>query len=145
MSAWSRREFLKGSALAAASVVIAPRMVFGASGKASTRDVLIVVFQRGGMDSLNVVVPYADNDYYRLRPTIGIARPGSSATAVLPLDNFFGLNPKMAPCSATTGSRSRAASAVLSLPSRWGKLLLSARFVVWGRAKQKPRRCRSFS
>lgn len=93
-----RREFLKGSALAAAAVGLAPRLVFGATGKASTtRDVLIVVFQRGGMDSLNVVVPYGDSDYYRLRPTIGIARPGSGDGAVLPLDNFFGFNPKMAP------------------------------------------------
>jgi uncharacterized protein (DUF1501 family) len=92
----TRREFLQSSALVAAATGLAPRLVFGASNKvASNRDVLVVIFQRGGMDSLNVVVPYADNDYYRLRPTIAVPRPGTGTTAALPLDNFFGLNPMM--------------------------------------------------
>ena len=92
----TRREFLQTSAIAAAATGLAPRLVFGANPKAaSNRDVLVVIFQRGGMDSLNVVVPYGDNDYYRLRPTIAVPRPGTGDTAALPLDNFFGLNPKM--------------------------------------------------
>jgi uncharacterized protein (DUF1501 family) len=70
--------------------------VFGANKASANRDVLVVIFQRGGMDSLNVVVPYGDSDYYRLRPTIGIPRPGAGGSAALPLDNFFGLNPGMA-------------------------------------------------
>src|SRR5438128_5005768 len=92
----TRRDFLKTSSVLAAAAVASPRLVFGANKSASTRDTLIVIFQRAGMDSLNVVVPYADSDYYRLRPSIGIPRPATGDTAALPLDNFFGLNPKFA-------------------------------------------------
>ncbi len=62
---------------------------------------LVVVFLRGGADGLNVVVPYADEDYYRFRPSLGIARPGDRRVGVgqpaLDLDGFFGLNPALAP------------------------------------------------
>lgn len=92
---FSRRDFLKTSA-AALAVMGMPRLVFGAN-KAGNRDVLVVIFQRGGMDGLNAVVPYADADYYRLRPTLGLPRPGQGSTAVLDLDGFFGLHPAMAP------------------------------------------------
>ncbi len=55
---------------------------------------LVVIFQRGGCDGLNVMVPYAENEYYNLRPTIAIAPPGSNGGA-LDLDGFFGLHPAM--------------------------------------------------
>ena len=29
---------------------------------------MVVLFQRGAMDGLNVVVPFAEPNYYRLRP-----------------------------------------------------------------------------
>ena len=35
---------------------------------------LVLVELKGGNDGLNTVVPYADGEYYALRPTIGIAR-----------------------------------------------------------------------
>jgi uncharacterized protein (DUF1501 family) len=54
------------------------------------------VFLRGGMDGLNIVVPYADTDYRRLRPNIGIAAPGATNGAIA-VDNFFGINPALAP------------------------------------------------
>ncbi len=56
---------------------------------------LVVIFQRGGCDGLNTVVPYAEDDYYRLRPDIAIAPPGSGAGRALNLDGFFGLHPAM--------------------------------------------------
>jgi uncharacterized protein (DUF1501 family) len=58
---------------------------------------LIAIFQRGAVDGLSVIVPYGENDYYRARPTIAIARPKSSEAGALDLDGFFGFNPRLAP------------------------------------------------
>ena len=51
---------------------------------------LVVIFQRGAADGLNIVVPHAENSYYSMRPTINIPRK-----EVLDLDGFFGLHPSM--------------------------------------------------
>jgi uncharacterized protein (DUF1501 family) len=55
---------------------------------------LVVLFQRGAADGLNIVVPFAEPNYYRMRPTIAIPEPkrGGEGT-VLDLDGFFGLHP----------------------------------------------------
>jgi uncharacterized protein (DUF1501 family) len=90
-----RRDFLKVSA-AATLPFAAPRLVF-ANGPSANSDILVVVFQRGGLDGLQAVVPHGDADYYRLRPTIGIPRPGTGANAAIDLDGFFGLHPSAAP------------------------------------------------
>src|SRR6516162_5762818 len=90
-----RRHFLK--ALTVSSLYcLAPCLkgwtystVRGASDKK-----LIVIFLRGGMDGLNVVVPYGDPNYYALRPTIAIPKPGNEL-GVLDLDGYFGLNPAL--------------------------------------------------
>jgi uncharacterized protein (DUF1501 family) len=42
----------------------------------------------GGNDGLNTVVPHADDNYYRLRPTLGIRQ-----SSLLALDDQFGFNP----------------------------------------------------
>lgn len=70
-----------------------------AAGPARKRRVLVTVFQRGAVDGLNMVVPHAEPLYYRLRPTIAIARPGA-ADAAIDLDGFFGLHPAMRPLEA---------------------------------------------
>ena len=58
---------------------------------------VVVIFQRGGCDGLNTVIPYGDDNYYNLRPTIGIPAPGGDAAfPALDLDGFFGLHPSMA-------------------------------------------------
>ena len=90
-----RRTFLKTGAAVGLAGTIAPRYVFGAN-RGAPADVAVVIFLRGGMDPLQTVTPYADLDYRRLRPTIGIPAPGLSG-GCLPLDNFFGLNPALAP------------------------------------------------
>lgn len=59
---------------------------------------LVVLFQRGAADGLNIVVPFAEPNYYRLRPTIAIAPPKRGGSdSVLDLDGFFGLHPSLAP------------------------------------------------
>ncbi len=91
----TRRHFLHASAVCAGTAVLAPRFVFSSSTTAPN-DVLVVIFQRGAMDCLQAVVPYADSNYLKQRPNIGIPAPGA-ANGALPLDNFFGLHPSLAP------------------------------------------------
>ncbi len=75
-----------------------PRLAFAPPHQAARGDVLVCVFQRGGMDGLNALVPMGDSDYYRLRPTIAIGAPkaGDDKSAI-DLDGFFGLHPALAP------------------------------------------------
>ena len=58
---------------------------------------LVVMFLRGAYDGLSVFVPYADADYYTLRPNIAIAAPDGSAQTAIQLDNTFALHPALAP------------------------------------------------
>ena len=44
-----------------------------------------------------MVVPFGEGDYYKARPSIAIARPGSGDGAALDLDGFFGFNPRLQP------------------------------------------------
>lgn len=63
---------------------------------AATGRTLVVVFLRGGCDGLNMLVPYGEDAYYKLRPTLGIARPSvSDPLSALDLDGFFGFHPSM--------------------------------------------------
>ena len=59
---------------------------------------MVVLFQRGAMDGLNVVVPFGERNYYNLRPTIAIPEPRrGNGDAAIDLDGFFGLHPSLAP------------------------------------------------
>lgn len=66
--------------------VMAEMTTAGRNGKR-----LVVLFQRGAADGLNIVVPYREKNYYAMRPTIAIKQ-----NEVLDLDGFFGLHPAMA-------------------------------------------------
>jgi uncharacterized protein (DUF1501 family) len=62
---------------------------------------MVVLFQRGAMDGLNVVVPFAEPNYYQIRPTIAIPQPQrGGAEAAIDLDGFFGLHPSLQPLQA---------------------------------------------
>jgi len=90
----NRRFFLRNGALAIAGTATIPsflvRSVMAESAINPGRR-LVVIFQRGAADGLNVVVPYREPNYYAMRP--GIAIP---ADKVLDLDGFFGLHPSLA-------------------------------------------------
>lgn len=58
---------------------------------------LVVVFLRGAYDGLSAFVPYADKDYYALRPNIAIAAPDGTAQTAIKLDTTFALHPALAP------------------------------------------------
>jgi uncharacterized protein (DUF1501 family) len=81
--------------MALLSLGFAPHFVSTLAAEAAERrKLLIVVFQRGAVDGLNMVVPYGDGEYYRARRSIAIAKPGSPDGAIN-LDGFFGLHPRM--------------------------------------------------
>lgn len=62
-----------------------------AAAAAEANDRILVIFElSGGNDGLNTVVPYTDDAYYRLRPTIGIR-----SAKLRKIDERFGLNPGM--------------------------------------------------
>jgi uncharacterized protein (DUF1501 family) len=96
---FSRRYFLKqgGIALVGLSTMPAFLQRAVASTTGTGKKQLVVLFQRGAADGLNVVVPFAEPNYYRMRPTIAIPAPRRGDTnAVLDLDGFFGLHPGLA-------------------------------------------------
>ncbi len=58
------------------------------------KKVLVTIFQRGAVDGLNMLVPHGESEYYNLRPTIAVAKPGKTDGAIK-LDDTFGLHPSM--------------------------------------------------
>ncbi|MEM7309214.1 MAG: DUF1501 domain-containing protein [Planctomycetota bacterium] len=89
-----RRDFLLGSGALAACAGATPLAARGASPPRTKTFVLL--FLRGGMDGLSLIVPHGDARYYDLRGWIAIPRPGAPGGAV-ELDGFFGLHPAAAP------------------------------------------------
>jgi len=92
----TRRTFLKGGAMAVVGTAAIPsfltRAAWGAALTGSGNKRLVVIFQRGAADGLNIVVPHAESSYYAMRPTINIPRQ-----QVVDLNGFFGLHPSLAP------------------------------------------------
>ncbi|HKE33507.1 MAG TPA: DUF1501 domain-containing protein [Candidatus Angelobacter sp.] len=96
----TRRVFLKGGALAIVGTSAIPGFLTRAVYAADTAEAgtgkkrLIVLFQRGAADGLNIVVPHGESAYYSMRPSIAIPRPHGTDGA-LDLNGFFGLHPSM--------------------------------------------------
>jgi uncharacterized protein (DUF1501 family) len=92
----TRRIFLRNSGLAVVGTAAIPsfltRAAFGSTESASRDKRLVVIFQRGAADGLNIVVPHGEPAYYAVRPSINIPRK-----SVIDLDGFFGLHPALAP------------------------------------------------
>ena len=90
----TRRIFLRNSALTLVGTTGVPaflqRAAFGAAEPGTRSKRLIVIFQRGAADGLNIVVPHGERAYYAMRPTISVPQ-----SAVLDLDGFFGLHPSL--------------------------------------------------
>lgn len=106
----TRRQILTGVTLAAAagaasgyeqSLSALASVTVGPRGKRQDGDALVVLFLRGGADGLNIVVPYGDDNYYKLRPSLALARPNDrtadAKARALELDGYFGLHPALAP------------------------------------------------
>jgi uncharacterized protein (DUF1501 family) len=95
----SRRTFIKSAGLGFVALGLPPPFLVRAAGagEAARGKVLVVVFQRGGLDGLNVVVPFKDRAYYSLRPSIAVAEPLSGPECAIDLDGFYALHPALAP------------------------------------------------
>src|SRR5262249_13181073 len=89
-------EFLRAAAIAAAGVISLGPHAWAARSAAGPNHHkrLVLVFLRGAVDGLNVLVPSNDGNYYENRPSIAIPRTGDGAA--LDLDGYFGLNPALA-------------------------------------------------
>ncbi|MEH2449492.1 MAG: DUF1501 domain-containing protein [Nostoc sp.] len=94
-----RRNFLIQSGIFSATAITAissNAIVARSANPNSDQKRLIVIFLRGAVDGLNVVVPYSETAYYQARPQIAIPQPGKEG-GVIDLDGRFGLHPALAP------------------------------------------------
>jgi uncharacterized protein (DUF1501 family) len=90
----TRRVFVRNGALAVVGTSAVPafltRACYAAESLGIKNKRLVVIFQRGAADGLNIVVPHGEPAYYAMRPSINIPR-----NAVIDLDGFFGLHPSL--------------------------------------------------
>lgn len=93
-----RRRFLLGTLGSTILLPVGRSATAAMTGEAPSRRSprLVVVFLRGAIDGLSVVVPYGDPDYYRARTSIAIPPPGQDGGG-LDLDGYFALHPALAP------------------------------------------------
>jgi uncharacterized protein (DUF1501 family) len=85
-----RRQVLKLGCAALATAGVTGRLY----AAPTTGPRFLLVFLRGGYDSLNLLVPYSSSFYYESRPTIAIARPdAASTTGALALTADWALAP----------------------------------------------------
>jgi uncharacterized protein (DUF1501 family) len=87
-----RRDILRTTGAGAVLLQLGPHAWAAATRPGDKR--LVVIFLRGAIDGLSVLVPYSDRDYYAARPTIALERGNSG---VIALDRQFGLHPALAP------------------------------------------------
>ncbi len=96
-NALTRRAFVgAATGLVAAATMPAwmPKVVLAQS--ASSRDIIVSVFLRGGSDGLSMVYPFTDTNYYTGRPTIAIPRPDSNdPNRGIALNNQFAMSRAM--------------------------------------------------
>lgn len=87
----SRRDFIKATTLASASLMM-PKFLFssiGSNALANGKKLVVIQFS-GGNDGLNCVIPFRTDTYYELRPDIAIFRD-----EVLRIKDDAGLNPNL--------------------------------------------------
>lgn len=93
-----RREFLRYATTLAGGawmLPLAPNAWAAASVSAAAAPKrLVIVFLRGAVDGLSVVVPHGDPSYYDARRSIAIPK---GRDGVIDLDGHFGLHPALAP------------------------------------------------
>ena len=85
----SRRGFIRQLLLTSETVV-----------PAAGERTLVCIFLRGAADTLNMIVPYGDDQYYKSRPTLAIPAPSQNKEndmTALRLDDFYGFHPKLHP------------------------------------------------
>jgi uncharacterized protein (DUF1501 family) len=98
---FSRRYFLRQGGVAMVGFSAMPAFLqraVASTPSTTGKKQFVVLFQRGAADGLNIVVPFGEPNYYRLRPSIAIPQPRRGGNdAAIDLDGFFGLHPSLAP------------------------------------------------
>ena len=91
----NRKEFIRRTLLASAAT-LTPRfllssgMTLDVSGAGER--ILVIVQLSGGNDGLNTIIPYRDDFYFKLRPTISLEN-----SEIIKVEDHFGFNNSMAP------------------------------------------------
>src|SRR6202789_879557 len=103
---FTRRIFLRGSAIAMAGMGQAPMwLARAAASEGKKRKTLVAIFMRGAADGLNIVVPFGDPRYREVRPILGLQPPrpqdenanNGPFGSVIDLDGNFCLRPGLRP------------------------------------------------
>jgi len=89
----NRRDFIKQSALVSGSILLPSFLKpLSALGNSTGNKKLVIIQLSGGNDGLNTIVPYRNDIYYKVRPSISIAKD-----TVLKLNDELGFNPALKP------------------------------------------------
>ena len=85
-----RRRFV-ASLASMATLAALPALTYAVPKSGRYDRILILIELKGGNDGLNTLIPYADPEYKRLRPSLAIARE-----RVIPLSESAGMHPALA-------------------------------------------------
>ncbi|CAN5435234.1 DUF1501 domain-containing protein [soil metagenome] len=114
---FNRRTFLKGGmgvgVATLGSQLVTSRVSYASADTPST-GALVVIFLRGGMDGLSLLVP--DNDPYLLDKRPDIVARSSATHALIPMERGFGLHPSMKPLNGLIAQGKVAVVPAVSTP-----------------------------
>jgi uncharacterized protein (DUF1501 family) len=112
---FTRREFIRGGVSAFTFSFAAPAFLSDlARAQGTARRNLVVLYLSGGNDTLSMVIPYTDAQYYARRPVLGIPAANVLQIGSDRGGNPLGLNPRL------TGLKSIFDSGKLALIQRTG-------------------------
>ena len=105
---WSRRDFLSGLGMFGTGAFLLGSTPVRAGispllhqiDKQIGNRILVLIQLKGGNDGLNTVVPFNDDRYYNLRPSIAIDKSDASAFS---LSSNLGMHPGLAPLQSVYG------------------------------------------
>ncbi|WP_299649923.1 DUF1501 domain-containing protein [uncultured Tateyamaria sp.] len=89
----SRRAFLARSGLVGCSLAASPLLTPVSLAAAPWDTRLVVIILRGGMDGLDVVQPYGDPAFSKLRGSLAVGAEGGAHD----LDGYFAMHPSLGP------------------------------------------------
>ena len=111
----TRRQFLVGTAVGTATLLVWPKLTFAATGS-DTR--FLFVLLRGGLDGLESVPPYGDPGYQAIRGALALSP--SAAKPAHKLDNVFALHPSF-DYAAQLYAQGQFMPVVAAAPPYWGR------------------------